>query len=264
MRADPKRETIRRYTAEAEDALMLARLLDKAETCRSRGFLQSSRFLSLHECILADKLVRGEKLLPALFWGGFEGAERRCAVFYPDYLTEEEAREQSGVTVLRASCRPGTLTHRDLLGSLMNAGVTRDCIGDLLVHEDFCDILCLEETAPFLLENVSRAGRETLRLELLSAPPAAPEEKAELFRDTVASLRLDAVLSSACRLSRGAAAELIAAGRVKLNDFECTKADRSVEAGDVLSVRGHGRMVLEAVEGLSRKGRIVIVVKRFL
>ncbi len=264
MKADPKREILRRYTAEPEDALMLAKLLDKAELCRSRGFLQATRFLSLHECILAEKLIRGEKLFPSVLWGGFEGAERRCAVFFPDYLTEEDAKEQSGVAVLRAAFRPGTLTHRDLLGSLMNAGVTRDCIGDLLVHEDFCDILCLEETAPFLLENVSRAGRETLRLTRLSGPPAAVEEKAELLRDTVASLRLDAVLSSACRVSRGAAAELVSAGRVKLNDFECTKADRPVEAGDVLSVRGYGRVVLQSVEGQSRKGRTVIVLKRFL
>ncbi len=264
MKADPKREILRRYTTEPEDTLMLAKLLDKAELCRSRGFLQATRFLSLHECILAEKLIRGEKLFPSVLWGGFEGAERRCAVFFPDYLTEEDAKEQSGVAVLRAAFRPGTLTHRDLLGSLMNAGVTRDCIGDLLVHEDFCDILCLEETAPFLLENVSRAGRETLRLTRLSGPPAAVEEKAELLRDTVASLRLDAVLSSACRVSRGAAAELVSAGRVKLNDFECTKADRPVEAGDVLSVRGYGRVVLQSVEGQSRKGRTVIVLKRFL
>ena len=264
MRADPKRELLRRYTAEPEDALMLAKVLDKAEGCRSRGYLQATRFLSLHERILAEKLIKGEKLFPSLLWGGFEGAERCCAVFYPEYLSEEEAKEQSGLAVLRAAFRPGTLTHRDLLGSLMNAGVTRDCIGDLLVHEDFCDILCLEETAPFLLENVSRAGRETLRLTLLSEPPAAKEEKVELFRDTVASLRLDAVLSSACRVSRSAAAELIQAGRVKLNDFDCAKADRPVAEGDVLSVRGYGRMVLEAVEGQSRKGRTVIVLKRFL
>lgn len=264
MRADPKSELLRRYAQDPEDRLMLAKLLDKAEGCRSRGYLQATRFLSLHECILAERTIRGEKLFPSLLWGGYEGAERRCAVFYPEYLSEEEAREQSGVVALRASFRPGSLSHRDLLGSLMNAGVTRDCIGDLLVHEDFCDVLCLEETAPFLLDNVSRAGRETLRLSRLEGPPAAKEEKAESLRDTVASLRLDAVLASAFRLSRGAAAELIGAGRVKVNDFECLKPDRPTEEGDVFSVRGHGRALLEGVEGQSRKGRTVVRIKRFL
>ena len=83
------------------------------------------------------------------------------------------------------------------------------------------------------------------------------------MRDTVASLRLDAVLGSGFSISRGRAAELIAAGRVSLNGCECLKPDRQLAERDILSVRGQGRLILREIGGLSKKGRFYITVERF-
>ena len=91
----------------------------------------------------------------------------------------------------------------------------------------------------------------------------APAADGKTVRDTVASLRLDAVLGSGFSLSRGRASELIAAGRVSLNGCECLKPDRLLTQGDILSVRGQGRLILREVGGLSKKGRFYITVERF-
>ncbi len=259
-----KRDIIKKYASADEDVLMLAKVLDKLSGCADKNYLQTTRFLSLHDCIIAETALKGEKADGYVFWGGYEGAERKLIAFYPDYLDSESAIADSGVTVVRAKFRAGTVGHRDMLGSLMNIGITRECLGDLLIHEDFCDIICISESAAFIMDNLFRAGHETLRLELLEGAPADKEEKFKIIKDTVASLRLDAIISSCCSVSRANAAALISSGRVKVNDFECLKSDKTVAAGDSISVRGYGKMMLETVGGVSRKGRTIIEIKRYV
>ena len=76
----------------------------------------------------------------------------------------------------------------------------------------------------------------------------------------MSSLRLDAVASSGFRLARGKAAALIESGRVQLNWRECVKPDKLLEAGDVVSARGYGKFELSEVGGLTKKGRISIII----
>ena len=93
---------------------------------------------------------------------------------------------------------------------------------------------------------------------------APPEKQVRVVRDTVSSLRLDAVLSTGFSVARGKAAGLIAAGRVELNHRPCVKADRTVAEGDVMTCRGLGKCILKEVSGLSKKGRTMIVMERYL
>ena len=259
-----KRDIIKKYASSEEDVLMLAKVLDKYSACSDKNYLQTTRFLSLHDCIIAETALKGEKAEGYVFWGGYEGAERKLIAFYPDYMDAESAIADSGVTIVRAKFRPGTVGHRDMLGSLMNIGITRECLGDLLIHEDFCDIICISDSAAFIIDNLFRAGHETLKLEIVDGLPAEKEEKFKIIRDTVASLRLDAVVSSGCSVSRANAAALINSGRVKVNDFECLKSDKAVAAGDSISVRGYGKMMLESISGVSKKGRTIIEIKRYI
>ena len=82
------------------------------------------------------------------------------------------------------------------------------------------------------------------------------------FRDTVLSLRLDAVLASAFQVSRNIASEWVKAGRVKVNWVECMKTDRALAQGDWLSVRGKGRAQLYEVGNRSQKGRTWVELHR--
>ena len=91
-----------------------------------------------------------------------------------------------------------------------------------------------------------------------------PEVKCQEMRDTVSSLRLDAVASTGFRMSRGKAAELITSGRVQVNWRECTKLDKLLTAGDTVSARGFGKFELTEVGGVTKKGRTSIVLKRYI
>ena len=179
-----------------------------------------------------------------------------------DWLADAEGP----VSVLHADFpKDASLTHRDILGSLMGLGITREKLGDILLADGGCDLLVLKDTLPILQSQWEGAGRWKLKLRpaRLSELNVKPPE-VRTIRDTVATLRLDAVLSSGFSTSRGKAADLIAAGRVMVNHRECLKPDRAVEQGDVLTCRGLGKCVVKEVLGQSRKGRIMIVMERYI
>ena len=245
-----------------EQDLLAARLEDSIKLSRKRpcflGFLDEAQ-----AAFCQERLSRRQDVT-YLSWGGHEYAERVVLGFFPDYL--EPAPEYFPITPLVLSYRKeDKLTHRDFLGSILGLGLDREKVGDLLVGDGRCDVLALEEVADFLVFHMEQAGRVKLKcspLPLDRLEPPAVETRT--IRDTVSSLRLDAVAASGFSLSRGKAADLIASGRVQLNHRECVKPDHAVAQGDVLSCRGLGKCVLTEVGGPSKKGRILIVLERYV
>ena len=257
-----------RLGAAGEDRLMLSKVLDRARQARERNIPAATDFLSPQQQAQALDALRlaGVPETGYALHGGYDGAERRVLLFLPDWLEAEDAASQSPVRCLRASFREEyALTHRDFLGSLMGMGIVREKIGDILVGSGSADILALESVADFLLQSWDSAGRAKLAVEEI--PPEhihIPQVRCEEVRDTVSSLRLDAVASAGFRMARGKAAALIESGRVQLNWRECTKPDRVLQAGDTVSARGLGKFQLAEVGGVTRKGRTSIVVKRYI
>ena len=249
-----------------EDRLALAKVLDKAEQSENRNIPAAPDFLSPRQRSQALDLLRlaGIPESAYVLQGGYEGAERQILLFLPDWM--ERSNAESPIRCLRASFREDEkLTHRDFLGSLMGMGVVREKIGDILAAPDSADLLVLEGVADFLLQSWTSAGRAKLRVSEIEADNLhIPVVQRKEVRDTVSSLRLDAVASSGFRLARGKAAALIESGRVQLNWRECVKPDKLLEAGDVVSARGLGKFELSEVGGLTRKGRISIVLQVYV
>ena len=147
----------------------------------------------------------------------------------------------------------------------MALGLDREKLGDILILPGKCQVLALTEIVPILLSQWESAGRARLKLRQipLSGLEVRPPE-VKVIRDTVAAPRLDAVLAAGFSLSRGKAADLIAAGRVEVNHRECLKGDKTVEKGDVIGCRGLGKCVLADLPGQSRKGRTMVVIERYI
>jgi len=107
--------------------------------------------------------------------------------------------------------------------------------------------------------NYDKAGRTNLTVEIL------PIDRLETSvmnivqkHDTVASLRLDNIVSSAFALSRAKAAEAIRRGIVSVNSMEALKVDQEITEGDRIVLRGKGKVVLAETGGRSRKDRIIV------
>lgn len=258
-----KTELLDRVSRSGEERQLLSRALDKVREA-SRGAPAHTSFLSPAQQEGVKRLLNAAGHPRHLFTGGYPDAERRVCAFLPDW--QEEDGFEPPFVALRCRWQSGeTLTHRDFLGSILGQGIDREKVGDLLVGEDFCDIIVMEELKRYLLQSFDSAGRTKLRVEEIPLDELRPpEKKIKAIRDTVSSLRLDAVMATGFSLSRGKAAEAVSAGRVEVNHTLCQKADRAVAEGDTLTCRGLGKCVLTRVSGLSKKGRIMIEMERYL
>ena len=259
-----KREQIARMAQTKEDEILLARVYERITSAAARNIPAATAFLSKREQMLAAELLRGQDFA---FFGGPAMAEREVCCYVPEYLDESWLTGDEGpIAAVRAVYFAGdTLTHRDFLGALMGCGVKRETIGDIYVAEGRCDFLVTREVLPYLLQNFLSAGRTKLHVERIVVPDVSvPEQKVRQVRDTVPSLRLDGIVSSGFSISRGKAAEYISAGKCELNYAPCVKGDKQTAEGDVITVRGLGKIRLDAVGGNTKKGRICVEITRFL
>ncbi len=258
-----KTELLNKVAQGPEERQLLARVCDQMDHA-GRGTPACTPFLSTAQQEAAGRLIAAAGHPRHLFAGGFADAERKVCAFLPDW--QEEDGWEPPYTALRCRWQSGDkLTHRDFLGAILGQGLDREKVGDILVGDGVCDILVFQELGPYLLQNLTGAGRARLRAEEIPLEELRPPEKqVKLIHDTVSSLRLDAVLASGFSTGRGKAADLIAAGKVEVNHRPCLKADRAVGEGDIFTCRGLGKCVLREVKGLSKKGRTMILLERYL
>lgn len=239
------------------DGLDRARFLDMCRAAR-RGQARFTRFLEPPQIAEATWAAR-EAGVEVAFFGGYEGAERAVAAFY-----EYDRPESWPVECLRADWNAAyrTVSHRDVLGAAMGIGIERALLGDIVMGETCAYLFVLESAAPMILGELTEAGRAKLSVRRASGE-ALPEEKGTPVRDTVMSMRLDAVAAAGFDMGRAEAQELIRRGLVKLNHLPEERTDARVKAGDLISVRGHGRLRVEEEQGLTKKGRLGVMMTRF-
>ncbi len=115
------------------------------------------------------------------------------------------------------------------------------------------------------MEELVQVGRTHVSRELRHITELIiPEVRTQIIRDTVPSARLDSVISSAFKLSRSKASEAIRGGIVSVDHIECLKPDARVEEGSVLVLKGRGKAVLKELGGESKKGRIWIIIEKYI
>ena len=261
-----KRENFYALAQNADEKLLIGKLLDKAEQAEKYDRLITTAFLDLRQQELFCRLMSTNRQ-KFILSGGFEGAERRAAIFLPSYWEESDLTEEDlPFSALRIQNKAKKeLSHRDYLGSLMSLGIRREMIGDILVSEEQADLFVMKEMTEFLLQNLEKASNVTLAVKPVALNEVTvPQIKMKVMKDTVASLRLDAILTIAFSMSRGNAAEWIRKGTVEVNGLAATKADMAVKEGDRLTLRGKGKAILSFVGGTSKKGRTIVEIQRLI
>ena len=245
--------------------MLLAKVWDKINAGMRKNIPSNTCFLSPRELEMTRYLF-GD--LEGLYsFGGYEEAERKMLIFLPEYLEEEFlSGEDSPMICLRAEFYEGDHpSHRDFLGALMGAGIGRETVGDICVGKDSCDFFVTTEIAPYILQNFISAGRAKVRLKQIPiSEVCVPPPEVKEIRDTVASLRLDSVISSGFRIGRSLAAQHIAAGKAAIDGLPCEKPDKAVAEGAKISVRGLGKIKLHTINGHTKKDRISIIIHRYV
>ena len=259
------RSNIEKIATNPDDRVLLAKLWDKINAGIRRGIPAHTAFLAPRELEMARFLFGEPDGLYA--FGGYEEAERKMLVYLPEYLEESALFEDDSPCVcLRAAFYLGdSPNHRDFLGALMGAGIGRETVGDICLGKEHCDFFVTQEIAPYILQNFTSAGRTKLHIEQIPLSSAdIPEPEVKEIRDTMASLRLDSVISSGFRIGRSLASQYVTSGKAAIDGLPCEKPDKQVAEGSKISVRGLGKIKLHTINGKTKKDRISVVIHLYV
>ncbi|NLZ38665.1 MAG: photosystem II S4 domain protein [Firmicutes bacterium] len=240
-------------------------MLDKIEQLLATNKPQITDFFDPYQQRIADRVLHYYKEIKQIAWGGYDAAERVRILIFPT------ARQFSIHNVPLACVEAGLpvqaerLTHRDFLGSLLALGLRREKIGDILTAEGRVQVVLHPEVLNFILSNWQAVGKYSIKPRAITPTELTPGTgRFRSIKTTVASLRLDAVASSGFGLSRSKLVPAIRAGQVKLNWQSVKNASTAVKEGDIISVAGRGRVEVEQILGESKKGRVRLLLKKYL
>lgn len=194
--------------------------------------------------------------LPCVKFGGYENAERVIAAF------GEAEEDDFPITILKIAPQnkkfADALTHRDFLGGLMSLGIKRELIGDIIADGSTAYVFCINHIADYICDSLVKIRRTSVtvcKADVLPDGIIKPPQECEI---TVTSLRADAVISAAYRLSRRESAELFEHEKVFVNSRAVTSGAYKIKDGDIISVRGHGRIKYAETLRSTKKDRLVI------
>ncbi len=243
------------------DRVLIAHLNDLAERAIRNCTGCYSRFLDERQVFIANKTLLGRSDINVRLWGGYENAQRKICCVYPEWIEPDDSQ----VPIVCITYKYGNmvkLTHRDFLGAFMSCGIQRETVGDIIVGNGKTQAIVTDAISPILgqLTKIGRCGVKPTDAEPFDMPLQ------QTFREisgTVQSLRIDSVAALAIKESREKTVKILAQGHIELNYTEVTSPSLIVNEGDVFVVRGHGKFRLKMVTGLSKKGRLHILIEQY-
>ena len=246
-----------------EDRMLGSHILDKCEQVLKYHKTQATDFLNPYQREIAEKLIEQIAEINYKKEGGYSAAERKRIVIFPEYLFPDLVEKQIKVYQLDGNFAFQKLTHRDFLGALMGLGLQRKVIGDILVHSDFAQIIVAVEVQDIIELKLKKVHQIPVDVKEINEDDIVkPTRHEKEILTTVASMRLDSVASSGFGDSRSKMSRDIENEKVKLNWKIESDPAAEVEIGDLISVRGRGRVKVESERGISNKGRIKLTLKR--
>lgn len=265
---------------ENDNSMLIGHIKDLASRAYQNDYTTHTNFLGLSELAAvldeinksggsaANQVYNGVKFT---LYGGYEDSERNVLCFLPSYLDAESLKLQEDEGGSIVSCLKvvpvnakfaDKLTHRDFLGSLMNLGIERDIIGDILVSEDghVAYLFILKDMEELICKELIRIKHTCVKCIPVSNKECDIRPSFEEISGSVASERLDAVLALVYRISRSQAQELVSRQLVFIDGRCAFSAGYDLKEGSRVSVRGHGKFKYLGQTGSTRKGRLMIKV----
>lgn len=246
------------------DPIIARHLIDLSRQAQQKNIVLFSDFLNLNELNIfhrqSSELYSGFEL-----YGGYELSERQMIAFLPDALCYAWKFPISCLKISPVSRKfAEKISHRDVLGSLMNLGIERSRLGDILVGEAESYVFCQENIAEYLRENLTRIRNTTVCAEPASSQEIHIAPRLEMAGGIITSNRLDSVIACLCKISRSQASQWIRGGKVFIGNKETLQVTYECRPGDLISVRSVGRFRFLDCQGETKKGRLKIQYERYL
>lgn len=264
-----KQQLLKDYKKQ-EDKICLSQVLDKIEFSKTRDKLEHTDFLDMYQVSLVENFLRKIKFENYQLYGGYEDAERKILVVYPEKydskMLEKNYNKILKIVRITLSEEQGKYSHRNYLGGIVKLGLKREKVGDIIVYNEGADIITLEDFADILKAQLPTLTRfENSKIDVNEIQNKKKREiKVEEVKIIVPSFRLDNFVSDLAKTSRSKAVQIIEQERVFINGQNETKASKAIKLNDIITIRGKGRFVIKEISGTTRSGRNVVVVEKFI
>lgn len=248
-----------------EELMLQHRFIELSTAAYQRGIVLFSDFLNLNELNILHTMPKNQLMSSYETFGGYAFSERQMVAFLPDALYYEY---NYPIKVLQINplnkkfAEP--LTHRDYLGALLNLGIERCKLGDILIQEETAFLFAHEQLSSFLEKDLSKVRHTSVRMTQTDLLDFHYEPKYECISGSVPSERLDCLISLAFNTSRSKMVPYIEAGKVFVNGKLMTSNGYQPKPGDILSVRGLGRFSYQGILSETKKGRFFIKLHKFI
>lgn len=238
---------------------------DSLFVVNKKGFNYDTDFFNPKEVEYALDILNAFPRIQYKVEGGFKNSERSIIVL-GKYMDEYIA--SSYLKLYKIENYGEDITHRDILGAVLNLGIDRKKIGDIGVYKNYSIIAVKDTVGKFINLNMTKIKNYNVFIseieDYYDKNLKVPKEKTEIFFGTVSSLRLDSLISEMINISRSSACNLISKGYVKVNFEKIYKISQEVEEKSLISIRGYGRFILSELSGKSKKGRQKIIYEKIL
>lgn len=235
------------------------RIIDKANGCLKNYDVRFSDFLNPFEVESVKAILNSSYDLKYTVDGGYDESERKMVFIYPFYMGYEDIRETLRFIQIEGNFKFKSISHKDYLGSLLSLGIKREKIGDIIIHENFCQVVVTFDICDFILMNLEKVARNNVKLKEISRKEVVynpPNYKEINF--TVSSNRIDCIISGLYNISRQESAKLISNEKVQVNYEKITSCSKEVKSESLISVRGKGRSQINSIGDLTKKGKIKV------
>ena len=248
-----------------KDEFFLKRIRELANLSYQRDIVTFSDFLNLNEQNMVSSLKRQFPQIVMETFGGYENAERQMVAFHPDALAFTWEYPIDCLKIEPKAIKfSESLTHRDYLGALLNLGIERSVIGDIVVQEKTAWFFCQNKMTDFFLDNLCCVRHTNILITKVDDPDELPRPKLEAINGTCASVRLDSLISLAFKASRSSMVSYIEGGQVFVNGKLITSNGYEPKEGDIISVRGKGRFIFDGMSHQTKKGRCGVRILRYI
>lgn len=249
-----------------EDGLLRRRFLDLAERSYRENRYTNTGFLNAAEQTIYWQMHTELSYASASLYGGYEGSERSILRFGSPALVGYEASWPIACVVAEPRLQKFAdgLSHRDFLGALMNLGLERSVLGDILIRDNCGYIFCMEQMADYITEHLDRVRHTSVRCHVAAEMPEAARPTLREERLTVSSNRCDSIVAGLYHLSRTRSIDLFRAQKIAVNGALCEHNSRALRPGDVVSVRGFGKFKFAGDEQETKKGRLRVTLQIYV
>lgn len=245
-----------------EDELLEKRFRELADKAYRNNMYTFTGFLGLSQLSVFYQMEKELSYIPTRVFGGSSICERAMLRFGSEELFGYEEEFPIVCTEISPLLQKfaDALSHRDFLGALMNLGIERSTLGDIIIRENRGFLFCTDVIAPFITENLTKVKHTDVLCKKAEEIPREKQEDLKELKIQLASERIDGVAAKVFRISRSDSIALFRQKKVFLNGRLCENNSALLKAQDIVTVRGYGKFIFAGGGSLSKKGKLNAVV----